>query len=562
MTKSELLDKIKRAEKNPLIDASLKASLLKKYNAQLAELEKEEPKKESKSEGSVGKKSKIKDWYLKEYSSDKLGKKLNDDSTFSDLLIAISKGNDVYAVLGVADSVVRERAFAKLSKIENKEGQWAYNTWLSHDEDSEGKKETSKAKTDDLASVRVIANEMAKNAGFKSAKVDDLGNEAYLIEISPSSTKDDSQDGMVLNKYKDGTFEVAEMQAGKGGNFINVFGEYKTLKPALTQLLKGNKQKPIKVIDMRSDSEKSENKKEPSAKYKVGDILWHDTKHKGEFKKVIIDAVTGFTGDGHRYDVEFVDDEDKRINKFAKSYDDLLSKTKPKSEDKKETSSKKIKLKEIKIHWAEGDNSKYDKFPKMYSTWSKSNDAIIPILKDNKSDGGYNKVKFTVFYEDGETYDGRLDVSETEDNPTKTHNVIGQHIKDFLDYELSEKSKSSAESKKEVKEWLEKYDLGLSSSKETVNSENKKEAKSEETEEERCQKIIRDAKAASKKARESAKKSAKKPEVTKAKERIERTYEIIENKIEKGSLTKAEVAKLIVETKEVLKMLEKALKSL
>ena len=423
MTKSELLDKIKRAEKNPLIDASLKASLLKKYNAQLAELEKEEPKKESKSEGSVGKKSKIKDWYLKEYSSDKLGKKLNDDSTFSDLLIAISKGNDVYAVLGVADSVVRERAFAKLSKIENKEGQWAYNMWLSNDEDSEGKKETSKAKTDDLASVRVIANEMAKNAGFKSAKVDDLGNEAYLIEISPSSTKDDSQDGMVLNKYKDGTFEVAEMQAGKGGNFINVFGEYKTLKPALTQLLKGNKQKPIKVIDMRSDSEKSENKKEPSAKYKVGDILWHDTKHKGEFKKVIIDAVTGFTGDGHRYDVEFVDDEDKRINKFAKSYDDLLSKTKPKSEDKKET-------------------------------------------------------------------------------------------------------------------------------------------KSEETEEERCQKIIRDAKAASKKARESAKKSAKKPEVTKAKERIERTYEIIENKIEKGSLTKAEVAKLIVETKEVLKMLEKALKSL
>lgn len=307
MTKQEEIQDLKRRAQNKSLPASAVAAL----NKMIADLEKEEsskeePKKESKSEGSVGKKSKIKDWYLKEYSSDKLGKKLNDDSTFSDLLIAISKGNDVYAVLGVADSVVRERAFAKLSKIENKEAQWAYNTWLSNDEDSEGKKE---------------------------------------------------------------------------------------------------------------------DKKEPSPKYKVGDILWHDTKHKGEFKKVIIDAVTGFTGDGHRYDVEFVDDEDKRINKFAKSYDDLLSKTKPKSEDKKET-------------------------------------------------------------------------------------------------------------------------------------------KSEETEEERCQKIIRDAKAASKKARESAKKSAKKPEVTKAKERIERTYEIIENKIEKGSLTKAEVAKLIVETKEVLKMLEKALKSL
>jgi hypothetical protein len=406
MTKSELLDKIKRAEKNPLIDASLKASLLKKYNAQLSELEKSEPKKEVKSSDNEGK---VDEW--KKAVTQKV--KTKEAAEKAKNLLQQNLGKS-----------------ARNFKIEEKDGEYVISyefTLTDKLEKSEPKKEAPKAKTDDLSSVRVIANEMAKNAGFKSAKVDDLGNEAYLIEISPSSTKDDSQDGMVLNKYKDGTFEVAEMQAGKGGNFINVFGEYKTLKPALTQLLKGNKQKPVKVIDMRSETEKSEDKKEdkkePSPKYKVGDILWHDTKHKGEFKKVIIDAVTGFTGDGHRYDVEFVDDEDKRINKFAKSYDDLLSKTKPKSEDKKET-------------------------------------------------------------------------------------------------------------------------------------------KSEETEEERCQKIIRDAKAASKKARESAKKSAKKPEVTKAKERIERTYEIIENKIEKGSLTKAEVAKLIVETKEVLKMLEKALKSL
>ncbi len=366
MTKSELLDKIKRAEKNPLIDASLKASLLKKYNAQLAELEKEEPKKE---------KSEPKKEEKKETKSN-------------------NKGLKPKFKIGDVVDVIWGEEFGKKGKV-----------------------------------TKVYSHELYP----KSIKIEDAAN--YEIE------------GMSKNIPEDN----------------------------------------LKISDSKKES---------------------------------------------------------------------------KSEDKKETSSKKIKLKEIKIHWAEGDNSKYDKFPKMYSTWSKSNDAIIPILKDNKSGFGYNKVKFTVFYEDGETYDGRLDVSETEDNPTKTHNVIGQHIKDFLDYELSEKSKSSAESKKEVKEWLEKYDLGLSSSKETVNSEDKKEAKSEETEEERCQKIIRDAKAASKKARESAKKSAKKPEVTKAKERIERTYEIIENKIEKGSLTKAEVAKLIVETKEVLKMLEKALKSL
>jgi len=82
--------------------------------------------------GLVDENSKIKDWYIKEYSSDDLGKELNNDSTFKDLLNAILNGNDVYSVLGVGDSVVRERAFAKLSKINNKEPQWAYNSWLMY----------------------------------------------------------------------------------------------------------------------------------------------------------------------------------------------------------------------------------------------------------------------------------------------------------------------------------------------------------------------------------------------------------------------------------------------
>lgn len=142
---------------------------------------------------------------------------------------------------------------------------------------------------------------------------------------------------------------------------------------------------------------------------------------------------------------------------------------------------------------------------------------------------------------------------EVKENAEKEDNVKN----DLAYYKTILKNIDHPTNKRYVKKNIEKIISELE-----AKSEDKKETKSEETEEERCQKIIRDAKAASKKARESAKKSAKKPEVTKAKERIERTYEIIENKIEKGSLTKAEVAKLIVETKEVLKMLEKALKSL
>jgi hypothetical protein len=87
---------------------------------------------EFKNGGSVGENIKIKDWYIKEYSSDDLGQELNNDSTFKDLLNAILNGYDVYSVLGVSDSIVRERAFSKLSKINGKGEQWAYNNWLMY----------------------------------------------------------------------------------------------------------------------------------------------------------------------------------------------------------------------------------------------------------------------------------------------------------------------------------------------------------------------------------------------------------------------------------------------
>lgn len=77
-----------------------------------------------------------------------------------------------------------------------------------------------------------------------------------------------------------------------------------------------------------------------------------------------------------------------------------------------------------------------------------------------------------------------------------------------------------------------------------------------------CDKLIAEVKAKREKAKKSAEKSAKKPEVTKAKERIEKTYEAIETKVEKGEFTKTQLQKLIEETREYLKRLEKAIKSL
>lgn len=151
----------------------------------------------------------------------------------------------------------------------------------------------------------------------------------------------------------------------------------------------------------------------------------------------------------------------ERASKLARFNEVLALLNKKEEKPKAVKKSEKVKLSKIKILWAEGDTSKYDKFPKEYSSWELANKAVIPVYNDTLGDEGYNKLKFEVTFKDGETYDGRLDVSEKEDNPTKTNNVIGKHIKEYLDYLSSEKSSSSEKEKEEIKEWLEKYDLGL-----------------------------------------------------------------------------------------------------
>ncbi len=120
----------------------------------------------------------------------------------------------------------------------------------------------------------------------------------------------------------------------------------------------------------------------------------------------------------------------------------------------------KIGVKEITIHWAEGSVDAYP-FPKTYTSYKDANEDIKLVYNDWKEESvGYNKTKFTVVFEDGEVYEGRLDVCEKEDNPYASDNVIGIHIFDYLTYLASDKSQTSEETKKEVTEFIEKYDLG------------------------------------------------------------------------------------------------------
>ena len=60
---------------------------------------------------------KIKDWYMKTYPTDDLGEELNDEVTFEDMWNEDYEKYDIYQVMGVGDSVIRERLFEHLAEI-------------------------------------------------------------------------------------------------------------------------------------------------------------------------------------------------------------------------------------------------------------------------------------------------------------------------------------------------------------------------------------------------------------------------------------------------------------
>ena len=74
----------------------------------------------------------IKEFYLNEYPTDELGIELRDDTNFTGLLNNLYTANDVYTYIGVGDSIIRERLFAKLAEILDAPYDYVYNLWLSN----------------------------------------------------------------------------------------------------------------------------------------------------------------------------------------------------------------------------------------------------------------------------------------------------------------------------------------------------------------------------------------------------------------------------------------------
>ena len=72
----------------------------------------------------------IKNWYTHYYETDELGQEINSMATFNDLYQALVDGRDVYDVIGVGDSLVRERLFEELAILLGVSYVDVYNMWL------------------------------------------------------------------------------------------------------------------------------------------------------------------------------------------------------------------------------------------------------------------------------------------------------------------------------------------------------------------------------------------------------------------------------------------------
>ena len=73
---------------------------------------------------------KIRDWYRGAFPSDPLWPYLNKESTFGDLRSALNDHHNVYPILGVGDSVVREMCFVALARFLRVDYMNIYYLWL------------------------------------------------------------------------------------------------------------------------------------------------------------------------------------------------------------------------------------------------------------------------------------------------------------------------------------------------------------------------------------------------------------------------------------------------
>lgn len=68
--------------------------------------------------------------YKEKYPTDDLGNDINPDITFRDLFSGLVNKLDAYELIGVYDSMIRERLFSDLAELLNVPYDYVYKLWV------------------------------------------------------------------------------------------------------------------------------------------------------------------------------------------------------------------------------------------------------------------------------------------------------------------------------------------------------------------------------------------------------------------------------------------------
>lgn len=73
----------------------------------------------------------VKDDYVQDYPTDDLGKEINENLNYLQLFNGLLNGDDIYEMLGVEDSLIRERVLRMLAYLMEMDYQIIYYLWLN-----------------------------------------------------------------------------------------------------------------------------------------------------------------------------------------------------------------------------------------------------------------------------------------------------------------------------------------------------------------------------------------------------------------------------------------------
>lgn len=77
---------------------------------------------------------KVKNDYMENFPTDDMGEHINETVSYYDIYMGMAEGKDVYDMLNVGDSLIRERVFRRLSELLETEYETIYYLWLNNDE--------------------------------------------------------------------------------------------------------------------------------------------------------------------------------------------------------------------------------------------------------------------------------------------------------------------------------------------------------------------------------------------------------------------------------------------